>query len=83
MTVFMVVSVDKYELPLAVGETYAECAKVFGVDPAALCRAYKSGNISVRRSDGTLYRVIKVDIGGPPHKQIHKRKGVKNDGINT
>lgn len=63
MIVYMMVTADKYELPIVVADTFSELEQLTGVDKSQLCRVYKR-NLTIRRKrDGVLYKVIKVDIG--------------------
>ena len=56
--VFMAVSLDKYELPLAVFETIKEGAIYAGLSLAHFCRAVSLGSIDYKNK----CRYVRVDL---------------------
>ena len=59
---WLAVTCDKYELPVAVTETLAELSRAIGVSPASIChsmsRADKYGVKNKRK-----YRFYKIEVG--------------------
>lgn len=57
MTVYMKVSRDKYELPIAVGDTWQELADILGVKYSTIQKAFQ------RKRSGKKTQYITVEIG--------------------
>lgn len=55
MVLYMRVTNDKYQLPIAVTDTVAELAKIFGTTPNAVSSAISKQRAG--RQAGTYYRV--------------------------
>ena len=53
MTLFMKVTRDRYELPLAVARTQAELARIVGVDESAVSKGL--------RNENSAYKKVEVD----------------------
>lgn len=53
--VYMCVTKDEYELPIAVADSMAELARIMHVDSAWICRAIKNTEIN------TKYRKVWID----------------------
>ena len=56
-TICMKVTKDRYELPVAVADTFAELAKILGMKPEAIY-----SNISHCRKNGWKCSYIKVEV---------------------
>lgn len=54
---YMVVTKDEYEEPLAVAESMAELGRIIGVDKASICRGIQRH----KRGGKSKYRMIEVD----------------------
>ena len=57
--VYMAVSKDEYELPYAVADSQAELAKMLGVDPQSVRKAFFS--IRHGKCTRTRYREVEID----------------------
>ena len=49
MTLFMKVTRDRYELPLAVAQTQAELARIVGVDETAVSKGLRNENSAYKK----------------------------------
>lgn len=59
--VYMAVSKDEYELPYAVADSQAELARMLGVDPQSIRKAFFA--IRHGRCIKTRYREVEIDDG--------------------
>lgn len=62
MTVYMLVTADKYELPLAVRDTAAEIGELIGRLKFEVFSAISRKNVSQEKYNGHRFRIIKVVI---------------------
>ena len=62
MRVYMLVTADKYELPLAVCDTVVEIARLLCKQPNEVYVAMGRKAVSQETHNGFRYKIIKVDI---------------------
>lgn len=62
MRVYMIVSADEYELPLAVEDSADRIAEILGITRNAVYVTIARKNVSLNTFNGCKYRIIKVDI---------------------
>lgn len=62
MRVYMLVTADKYELPLAVRDTVGEIADLLGRLKYDVYASISKKQVSKERYNGFHYKIIKVDI---------------------
>ena len=60
MKLYMIISADKYELPLAVRDTAVDIAKLLGRQPNEIYVAITKKSVSQDTYNGYRYRIIKV-----------------------
>ena len=58
--IWMAVTADEYELPLAVARTRSELAKRLGIHANHLYRLRKSGSSSRKKFNESKYRIIVI-----------------------
>lgn len=56
---YMMVSKDRYELPLAIGESMGELARTVGVSVSVISRCLRNARLHGARS-----RYVEVELGG-------------------
>ena len=62
MTLYMLVTADKYELPLAVRDNVGEIADLIGRLKYDVYHTISKNNVSLNTYNGFKYRIIKVVI---------------------
>lgn len=62
MRVYMLVTADKYELPLAVRDTVGEIADLLGRLKYDVYASISKKQVSQEKYNGFHYKIIKVDI---------------------
>lgn len=62
MRVYMLVTADKYELPLAVRDTVGEIADLLGRLKYDVYASISKKQVSQEKYNGFRYKIIKVDI---------------------
>ena len=62
MTVYMLITADRYELPLAVRDDVGEIADLLGRMKYDVYRTISKKQVSQEKYNGFHYRIIKVDI---------------------
>lgn len=62
MRVYMLVTADKYELPLAVRDTAGEIADLLGRLKYDVYASISKKSVSQEKYNGFRYKIIKVDI---------------------
>lgn len=65
MNIYMAVTNDKYELPVAFGETLSELASMVGSNPSNISRNIK--NYKTAKRHWGKYRYVKVEIEDEEH----------------
>lgn len=63
MKVYLVVTADEYELPLAVADTADELSRILGRTVNDIYVTISRQNVSQGQLNGYNYRIIRVDIG--------------------
>ena len=62
MRVYMLVTADKYELPLAVRDTVGEIADLLGRLKYDVYASISKKQVSQEKYNGFRYKIIKIDI---------------------
>lgn len=62
MKVYMIVTADEYELPLAVLDTADQVARLLGKQRGDVYSAITRKTVSLDKFNGYTYRIIKVEI---------------------
>lgn len=63
MTLYMVITADEYELPLAVSTKAQEIADLLGRTKYEVFSAVSRKQVSQQRYSGHRYRIIKIEVG--------------------
>ena len=63
MTLYMVITADEYELPLAVRTKAQEIADLLGRTKYEIFSAVSRKQVSQQRYNGHRYRIIKIEAG--------------------
>ena len=63
MTLYMVITADEYELPLAVSTKAQEIADLLGRTKNDIFSAISRKQVSNKRYNGHKYRIIKIEAG--------------------
>ena len=62
MRVYLAVTADKYELPLAIADSADELGQILGRSRNDIWVTISRKNVSVGKINGHHYRIIRVDI---------------------
>lgn len=62
MTLFVLVTADEYELPLAVRDTLSEIAELTGRSRYDIPNTINRKQVSMRPYNGFKYRIIRIDM---------------------
>lgn len=62
MKVYMIVTADEYELPLAVLDTADQVARLLGRQRGDVYSAITRKTVSLDKFNGYTYRIVKVEI---------------------
>lgn len=62
MRVYMLVTADEYELPLAVRDTAVEIAELLGWQTNEVFQAVRRKSVSQEKYNGFRYKIIKIKV---------------------